>query len=169
MLTRLSSDRFEEIYKIMKTSFPFDEIRGFDEQKALLQHKNYKLLGLLDNDSLQGFIAIWEFEKFILLEHFAICPKYRNKGLGEKFLSLLLSSTTKKIILEVDYPTDDFSKRRINFYKRNSFELFDFNYIMPAYSNKHNPVPLLLMSNSFLNQVDYDDFYDKILNIVNFS
>ncbi len=167
MLTQLKKQEFEKVYEIMKVSFPFDEIRSFKAQEKLLDHKNYKILILSKNDELYGFVAIWDFDNSVFLEHFATSSQHRNMGLGNKILNELSKYTNKKIILEVEHPTDEMATRRIEFYKRCGFKLFDFGYIMPAFSKKHKPVPLLLMSNSNMTQIDYDDFYDKIINIVN--
>lgn len=167
MLTQIKVKDFTKIYSIMEESFPFDEIRGYEEQQKLLSHPNYKILAVGDVDDLLGFIAVWEFENFVFLEHFAVSSKHRNKGLGNKILTQLQNYVEKKIILEVEYPENVESKRRIEFYNRNGFQVFDFDYIMPAYSKEHKEVPLLLMSNQTIVQENFDDFYDKISNIVN--
>lgn len=167
MLTQLNVNEFTKIYDIMIESFPFDEIRSFEQQQKLLSHPNYKILTVGELQDLLGFIAVWEFDNFVFLEHFAVSCNHRNKGLGNKILTQLQNYVEKKIILEVEYPETVESKRRIEFYNRNGFEVFDFGYIMPAYSKQHKDVPLLLMSNHTIVQADFDDFYDKISNIVN--
>ena len=167
MLEKFRKYEFKEIYKIMEYSFPHDEIRSFKGQEKLLEHQNYSILVLRENDEILGFVAVWDFEKFVFLEHFAVTEKHRNKGIGNKILSELGQFANKKIILEVEHPSDDISIRRIDFYKRNDYILFDFNYIMPAYDENHKDVPLCIMSNDCLNQTDFNDFYDKIKNVVN--
>lgn len=166
MLKKLKQNDFSIIYQLMQDSFPYDEIRSFQEQEKLLSHTNYKILTLSKNNEIFGFVAIWEFENFVFVEHFAISTNQRNKGLGHTILKELRNYTTKKIILEVEHPNNDISKRRIDFYQRNGFKLFDFNYVMPAYSKNHEPIPLLIMSTYNLNQIDYNDFFDKICNVV---
>lgn len=167
MLTNLNKNDFIKIYDIMKESFPYDEIRSFEAQEKLLEHKNYKILTLEENNDLLGFLAIWYFADFIFLEHFAISPNHRNKGLGNKILQELQNYSSKKIILEVEHPTTDISIKRIDFYKRCGFNLFDFDYIMPAYSKNHKDVPLMIMSNANLELSHYNDFYKNIVNVVN--
>lgn len=167
MLKEFNIEKFDEIYKIMKFSFPFDELRSYEGQKDLLNQKEYKILTIENSEEIEAFASVWEFEKYLHLEHFAVSPQYRNKGLGCTILEELSKYSNKQIILEVEHPTDEQSKKRIEFYKRNGFHLFDFNYVMPAYTPAHKPVPFLLMSKEEISQELYEYFYQKIVHVVN--
>ena len=40
MLQKLLEEDFDKVYRIMEESFPIDERRTYEEQKALLNNKN---------------------------------------------------------------------------------------------------------------------------------
>lgn len=158
MLIKISESDFEQVFDIMEKSFPTDEYRPFSEQKALFLKKEYSVYGLKcdENNSLMGFISLWEFNDFIFIEHFAVKRDLRNKGLGEKILSLLKNISHKPYCLEVELPENDLSVRRINFYKRNGFFLNEYPYIQPAISKGKSPVPLMIMTSG--KPVNEDEF-----------
>lgn len=76
-----------------------------------------------DEKSVQGFAAVWEFDKFAFVEHLAVEPSNRNKGIGARILEMLHCSIGKKLCLEVEPSKDEMSVRRIAFYKRNKRSL----------------------------------------------
>ena len=132
----------------MEKSFPSDEFRPYDEQKALFSDKRYKVFGNTEGGKLSTFITTWDFEDFVFIEHFATSPVFRNMGLGEKMLKHLASTLQKRLCLEVEPPNDDIQKRRIAFYSRNGFFLNTFPYIQPPISKGKAPVPLMIMTTS---------------------
>ena len=86
MLKKLEFQQFDLIYKIMKNSFPVDEHRPYEEQKALLEKPEYQIYILNEEttEKICGFLAIWEFDSIVFIEHFAVVPEYRNGGIGAK-------------------------------------------------------------------------------------
>ncbi len=145
-LTRLESDDFDGVFNIMKDSFPDDEIRDYDAQKALFADPVFSILAIKDKDEVKGFITVYMLETFVFAEHFAVASEYRNCGLGSKILELLRSEFDLRICLEVELPETEMAKRRISFYERNGFSFNDYEYLQPAYSNDKNPVPLRIMT-----------------------
>ncbi len=148
MLNILKEKDFDKVYKIMFDSFPPDEIRRYEKQRALMTKTEYKIYTLCDGDSneIKAFIATYDFEGFLFAEHFAVDGKYRNQGLGSVILKELISCTAKPICLEVELPSTPIACRRIEFYKRNGFYLNEFRYIQPAIDDGRQPIPLLIMS-----------------------
>ncbi len=148
MLRKMNETEFDTIFSIMEMSFPIDEYRPYDEQRALLYDAKYCIYVLADSDSadLKGFIAIWQLEDFTFIEHFAVNPIYRNQGLGTLILQEIRQLTGCQFCLEVEPPQTDFAKRRIAFYKRNGFYLNDYPYMQPSISKGRQPIPLLIMS-----------------------
>lgn len=136
---------FDSVFEILEASFPADEYRAYSEQKKLLDDERYTIL-VDGDDTVKGFISVWEFDTFIFIEHFAVSKKYRNRGIGASVLSNLCKQVNKQLILEVELPETDTAKRRISFYERNGFCLNSFPYEQPAYSQEKQPVPLLIMS-----------------------
>ncbi len=137
---------FDEVFAIMQASFPTDEYRPYDEQKALLQHPRYRLVTLTEEGRVIAFAATYSFPTFLFVEHLAVAPTHRNRGLGAQLLAQLKQETDRRLCLEVELPEDALSRRRIGFYERNGFTLNDYPYTQPPISKGRHPVPLRLMS-----------------------
>ncbi len=132
----------------MADSFPYNEYRSYEEQKALLDNTRYSVYVFPDpkTDCFKSFITLWQFKDFAFIEHFAVDPAYRNQGLGSLVLREILNMLPCQICLEVELPETDFAKRRISFYERNGFFTNQYPYIQPPYSKDKNPIPLLVMT-----------------------
>ncbi len=148
MLSRLTLNDFDTVYSILKDSFLTDEIRPYRQQKALFEKNMYKIFGLRDeqNKNIKAFIAIYEFDAMIFVEHFAVNSQYRNHGLGSAILREMMNGSDKMFCLEVELPTTDIATRRINFYKRNGFYLNDYPYTQPPLAENQKSLQLKLMS-----------------------
>ncbi len=147
MLTRLFKEDFYKVYELMKLSFPIDEYRTYDEQRALLEMSEYNIYVSFDeSEALAAFIAIWDFETFAFIEHFAVSPAFRNCGLGSKILAEVAGLFKKMLCLEVELPKDELAHRRVAFYQRNHFEYNEYPYVQPSISDGRKPVPLRLMT-----------------------
>ena len=141
MLQFTSQSDFSEIYRIMQASFSDDEYRPYDEQLALFEEPEYRIYYMP-----AGFLAVWEFESFIYIEHFAVDPALRNSGTGSAMLKELVKQYQKPICLEVELPEDELTRRRIGFYERNGFVFNEYPYIQPPISKGKSPVPLRIMT-----------------------
>ena len=141
MLQRINETDFPEIYRIMQASFSDDEYRPYDEQLALFEEPEYRIYYMP-----AGFLAVWEFESFIYIEHFAVDPALRNSGTGSAMLPELVKQYQKPICLEVELPEDELTRRRIGFYERNGFVFNEYPYIQPPISKGKSPVPLRIMT-----------------------
>ena len=160
MLQRINENNFPEIYRIMQASFPDDEYRPYEEQLALFKEPEYRIYytmaagqkGADDNSDAYstmqaaGFLAVWEFENFTYIEHFAVDPALRNSGTGSAMLQELVKQYQKPICLEVELPEDELTRRRIGFYERNGFVFNEYPYIQPPISKGKSPVPLRIMT-----------------------
>ena len=141
MLQRINETNFPEIYRIMQASFSDDEYRPYDEQLALFEEPEYRIYYMP-----AGFLAVWEFESFIYIVHFAVDPALRNSGTGSAMLQELVKQYQKPICLEVELPEDELTRRRIGFYERNGFVFNEYPYIQPPISKGKSPVPLRIMT-----------------------
>lgn len=148
MIQKMRMEDFDKVFSIMKTSFPLDEYRTYQEQKDLLRNPKYSVYVLPDAESedIKAFITVWQFEDFAHIEHFAVNRKYRNQGLGSLILREIGDLLACQICLEVELPESDLAKRRIEFYKRNGFFINDYSYIQPPISEGRNPLPLIIMT-----------------------
>lgn len=165
MIEKLSESDFYKVFDLMKASFPSDEYRIYDEQKALLDNPFYQVFVLKDSDnnSVKAFIAVWEFEDFAFIEHFAVNRHYRNAGIGAKMLIKLVDLLEKTICLEVEPPEDELTSRRIGFYQRNGFFLNHYPYTQPSISKGKNTIPLLIMTSCKPVSKEEFESYKKVL------
>lgn len=146
-LRKISVDEFEKIYSIMEAAFPKDERRPYEKQKLCLDNPKYSIAAISDTDSEPlGFIAYHCFDSFVFIEHFAISSKHRNMGIGGKMLAEFINKLNMPVCLEVEPPTTDLAKRRIEFYKKHGFFLNDYPYIQPPMSEGQASLPLLIMT-----------------------
>ena len=141
-------DRFDEVYGIMEKSFPPDEMRPYREQRELLLNEKYKVFAAIDgeDDKMTAFVATWQFEDILFIEHLATEPALRGQGIGATLLEHLASCESRTICLEAEPPESEITRRRIEFYNRNGFYLNEYPYIQPPISKGRNPVPLMIMT-----------------------
>jgi len=165
LIEKLLECDFDKMFDIMEASFPFDEYRTHDEQKALLDNPFYQVFVLKDsyNNSVKAFVAVWEFEDFTFIEHFAVDPQYRNTGIGAKILIKLFDLFGTTICLEVEPPEDELTSRRIGFYQRNGFFLNHYPYMQPSISKGKNTIPLLIMTSGKPASEEEFESYKKVI------
>lgn len=171
MLEKLRADDFENVFEIMKDSFPKDEYRPFEEQKALLKVPEYQIYAFRNSEAqtIKAFIAVWNFSSTVFIEHFAVNSEYRNCGLGSKMLKELTDKLKKPLCLEVELPKDQISARRIEFYKRNNFFLNKYPYIMPPVSKGRKPLNMQIMTSGRpISQNEFEEIkallYSRVYN-----
>ncbi len=155
-MVRATVSDFEKIFNIMQDSFPSDEYRYKDEQKALFDLDEYAVYVEKDCDKIIAFLAIWEFNDFIFLEHFAVQKQIRGKGIGSKMLNDLSKIYFKPICLEVELPTTEQARKRIEFYKRNGYFYNEYEYYQPPISLGKNPLSLRITS--YKKQLSFEEF-----------
>lgn len=148
MLEVYSGNNFEEIYSIMKKSFPKSEIRSKKGQEELLKDKRYKLFCYKKEGTLVGILCVWHITAGYFLEHFAVLPEFRGKGIGFNMLKefIAFAKDGKKVFLEAEPIVDEITLRRINFYKRSGFYLNGYEYCQPSFGPSLPAVPLKIMT-----------------------
>ena len=138
-LETLTERDFDSVWEIMEESFPRDERRSREAQRKILDVSWYHLYGYRAHGELMAFLAVWEFDTFLFVEHFAVRKSCRNGGLGAVLLTQLTTQSRKPVILEVELPTGELEARRIAFYERNGF-------VQPAMGEDRHAIPLRIMS-----------------------
>ena len=148
-----------DIYDVLKASFPYNERRAKYDVKNLLKNKREVFLKIIFNGKIIGVIAYRDVDKIRFFEYFAISPEFRSKGIGsialEKFIADFSVTTLDTLVLEVERPTDDVKKRRIAFYNRFGFRLNDYDYNQPNY-HTGRPVGMFLMT--YKKELSFTDF-----------
>ena len=145
MLKIINEKDFPQVFAIIEQSFPEDERRPLEEQQALFSEPRYSVY-VLGEEKIKAFIACWEFEDFIFIEHFAVDKNFRNLGIGSLILNKFLSMQEKRVCLEVEPPETEIAKRRIDFYIRNGFFLNEYDYFQPPISKGKKAIPLMVMT-----------------------
>lgn len=99
-----------------------------------------------NNQQLIGIICWWNFSDVRYIEHFATVATLRGKGKGAEIVKTFCSESDTPIILEVELPEDELTKRRIKFYERLGFAYNSHFYSHTPYSENGERVILSLMS-----------------------
>lgn len=131
--------------ELLTTAFPPDEYRPLPAQRHNAAHEpTFHLMIARNGNNPVGFISYWQLNGICYVEHLATTPAERGKGHGSAILAKMqkLVGTT---VLEVETPTDTISRRRIEFYKRQGFELCSTPYTQPPYCESGNSIPMFLM------------------------
>ncbi|OFX54542.1 MAG: hypothetical protein A2066_04005 [Bacteroidetes bacterium GWB2_41_8] len=136
----------DELKQIYEDSFPPDERREWLKISELIQNPSFTFYRIVDNVDLIGLITVWNFNRFSLIEHFAIRQNLRGKSLGTKVLNHVITEICKPVIVEVEEPINDTAQRRIAFYERLGFVVCSGIYFQPPYSAEKNRVKMQLMS-----------------------
>ncbi len=137
---------FDKIWTIYEEAFPSIERRDRESQNRLMKNTNYQIKVYYENDNLIGFIFYWDLQDFLFIEHLAVDKVYRGRGYGKKMMKEMLSLSNRNIILEVEFPKDELSQSRIEFYSSLGFSLNRTKYFQPSYGKDKGEIPLLLMS-----------------------
>ena len=89
-------------------------------KKNLLADPKYTLYAIYDEDTddikrkkkyIKAIIAVFHFDDFAFIEHFAVNPIYRNQGLGSIILNELKTALDCQICLEVELPETENAKK----------------------------------------------------------
>lgn len=151
-------------------SFPLSERRPVETMLKLYEANDipFEIVITLKNNLIVGFLTYWDLDTFIFAEHFAISLEFRNGGYGKKVMDLFIKKYTKPIVLEVELPTTILSERRIGFYQRIGFRLWeDVQYQQPAYYEETGAIPMKLMSYGNINvEKELTDIRSKIYSVV---
>lgn len=148
-----AADAFiEQVKATYEASFPATERRDFELVRTLVKENPlFTLYALLRGETYVGFITAWRFDSFVYIEHFAIEEVARNGGIGAEALGQFLSFTSLPVVLEVELPADDLSRRRVRFYERLGFVLDSHVYFQPPYRLADEPLEMRLMQYGGLN------------------
>ena len=145
---------YPDAERLLTEAFPPEERRPLTEQRRFtdsnpLFHPHI----VTENGRFAGLFNYWTLNGFAYCEHLATCPSLRGNGTGRRILEAALQVIRQPLVLEVEPPLTDIAARRIGFYRRCGFTLWeDKAYIQPPYSGELPPVHLLLMVNGTLDK-----------------
>lgn len=169
MLKRLTNDGFDAVYNIMERSFPRNEIRSKLGQYALLKNGEYSLFVREEEGEIIGFIAVWDLGEIAFVEHFAIAEEWRGKGVGSAMIGDVFALFDKPIVLEVEPPIDEKTRKRVGFYERNGLIFHDYYYVQPSMEKGREEVELRIMCSEKLDLEGFEkvraQLYTKIYKV----
>ncbi|BAX81337.1 GNAT family N-acetyltransferase [Labilibaculum antarcticum] len=145
-LNQTNETGFLQAWELYEDAFPKEERRELDLQQKIIQNVNYHFDIVSDNGVFVGFILWWQFAGLRYIEHLATLIEYRGKGYGKCIVEQFLSQASEAIILEVELPNCDTSKRRIAFYERLGFTLNRDDYRQLPMRKNGVPIQMLLMT-----------------------
>lgn len=158
---------YNEFYNIYSVSFPIFEQRNKEQQAYAFTFDNYHLDCLIENDRFLAFIAYWNFEEYIYIEHFAVNPDFRGENIGSRSLENLIDLQQKMILLEIDPLTTDIARKRYRFYERLGFVANDYNHHHPPYNKEFPAHELIVLSlNQTIDEKLYQTFYKDLSEVV---
>lgn len=161
--TRSVDYRFVE--QLLHSAFPEEERRSDAEQRVNTDQKsNFHCLTIYHDNALVGVITYWQLCHFRYVEHFAIAPDKRNGGIGAKALKAFVQLSSEPVVLEVEPPEMSLiARRRIEFYRRCGFLLWQAEYMQPPYRKDGASLPLKLMATASLQEShDYENVRSMI-------
>lgn len=140
---------YDFVERLFLSAFPDDERRPEADQRENVSFNPFMHCLLLTDvdDTPLGFLNYWSFDSFSYIEHFAIDPEFRNRGIGGEALSTFLEMQHCPVVVEAELPTaSPVALRRIGFYMRNGFVQLSEPYLQPSYPGRNTePVPMLLL------------------------
>ena len=147
---------FTDFWKIYTESFPLNERRTSIQQNLIFQKPQYQLNIYLINNQIVGFIAYWIDPEFAFIEHFAISSEFRGKRLGSTVLQQFIEDFKIPVILEIEMPVDELTRRRLNFYELAGFSRNPHQHYMPPYLQSNPPLEMEILT--FPTQISEDLF-----------
>lgn len=152
------------IRALYEASFPADERRHFDDAVRLMETEPaFRADIYTEGDAVLGFILYWRFPSFLYAEHFAVREDMRGKGYGRAVFGNFLTLADRPVVLEVECPEDDVSRRRIRFYERLGLVRSPVPYLQPPYSPDKHPVALSLMS---YGDIDLEKRFEEVRDVL---
>ncbi|MDO8898836.1 MAG: GNAT family N-acetyltransferase [Bacteroidales bacterium] len=163
-ISNASEIDFDAISALYISAFPSDERREIDVLKKMINHHSEMAFYVISlNEHFAGFLILWHFEKFLYVEHLAIKDDLRNNGIGKKIFALMKQIFIGTILLEVEPPLDELSKRRIGFYEGVGFRVVLKKYLQPAYAKNKKSIPMWVLSNN--DRISENDLLEFITTI----
>lgn len=153
---------FKIVEPLYVASFPAEErrdVKDLTERALDCSDPFFSLQVIEDDGTIAGFVTMWRLPLVDYIEHLAIEPAKRGKGIGAQAITMIKEKTTRPILLEVERPelapNKALAERRIAFYNRLGFSVIDsYDYIQPPYAKNLPEVPMLLMSDKPIADVD---------------
>lgn len=148
-ITSVNCPFFSNLYNLYTLAFPLVERRSWAGLEYELNYeKRFCAHALIQDDKFVGLFNYWTFDRFYYVEHIAVVPAMRDKGIGTEAMEVFKSQTKVPIVFEVELPGSTTSIRRIHFYEKLGFSVLSHKYAQPPYEDEGFLIPMQLMSNN---------------------
>lgn len=146
-------------YRLYEASFPPCERRSERDYAVALGDGRLHAETVWDDGRFVGLVFWWlADEGYAYLEHLAVDPALRGNNYGARILHDLCRRV-RRVVLEIDPPQDEISRRRRGFYERNGFVYNEYDYIHPSYLLPPQPHRLMVMSYpAAITAAEFDSF-----------
>lgn len=160
-ITSAGDESLDRLIPLYEESFPAEERREIAQLKRMIETQPSMFFNAIECDNeLCGLFVYWELGDFYYLEHLAVYPEMRNKKIGQQVLDYVAANLKGLRLLEVEPTEDEITTRRVNYYRRNGYEVIDKTYIQPSYHEHKDACPLWIMGNEATPRLA--EFTDKI-------
>lgn len=153
-------EKFSRIFEILEYSFPPCERGSYALHYEEFTRSHFRCMCYEPDGIPTAFINYYVLQDIdaLFVEHFASAVELRGKGIGSAVMnSLIEQSGNSMIVLEVEPPENEISRRRIQLYRRLGFTLNEGSYFQPAFYGNPEPLPLMLMSTIPLNDTAFSE------------
>ena len=157
---RSRQDRsWSEAWALYEASFPACERWDASSYDRAFADPAFEADAILLDGAFVGLLFHWTSDGFHYVEHLAVSPHLRGQHLGSRALEAFCRD--RRVILEIDPPVDDISRRRKGFYERNGFIANDYDYTHLPYHRGCKGHRLVIMSSPHrIDEAEYRNFLD---------
>lgn len=140
-----SDPLWTEALTLCRDAFPRRERRDDTLAEAVLADPAYTADVLLLDGRFAGILFHWDFGAGAYIEHLATRSELRGQSIGSRALTEFCR-LHGRVVLEIEEPVDELTRRREGFYRRCGFATNPHDYIHPSYCRPFQPHRLVLMS-----------------------
>ncbi len=160
---------WSEVWDVYISSFPDYERRGVISHKSASENDAFNTTIAIDEAG--NFLALlfyWRCKELIYIEHLAVNPQNRGANIGTKIMKAFIQENKDcTVVLEIEPPISDITKRRLSFYKRLGFCENKYEYTHPSYAKVHFIHRLDILSyHKELSQLEYENFCEFISKVI---
>lgn len=143
----ITDPRFGEFQAVYSVSFPVHEQRNETQQTEAFAEPGYFLETYRFEGQQAAFIAWWQFDGYIYIEHLAVSPQLRGRNIGSEVLRGFSGEHPQDLILlEIDPLVDEVSRKRLRFYEKLGFRINPYPHFHPPYDPAFPPHELIVLS-----------------------
>ena len=99
LTTDISAEDLTIISELYLNSFPAEERRPWEAIASPAAGKRPELFAVIADGRLAGMLTLWTFDRFAYVEHLAIDPSLRGRGVGSAAMRKLIEKKRRKHIL----------------------------------------------------------------------